>query len=166
MMRNDLARIRRASGIYRRILSALIPVVPAAVIVCWALFNQLPEGFRADLPAAPVGVLHPIQIVLAILITSLPAAVGLFALMTLRSLCGLYAQGAIFTAANVTCYRRLGYALLAWVTAGVFYTPLISAVLTYANGTGQRMLVLNLGVSDLSTLIIGGVVLMVAWVMD
>ncbi len=158
--------IQRTSQRYVVLTNILIVSVPLITFLYWVGFNALPDGFHAHLPARPQAALAAWQIALALLVSALPTGVGLFGLITLRTLFRLYATGQVFTARNVTCFRRLGYALIAWVAASILFTPLISLVLSAANPQGQRSVVAELGVSDFAVLFIGGVVLIVAAVMD
>ncbi len=163
---NNIENIQQISSKYILLLNALILAVPAGTLLYWLFFNSLSDGFLAELPVLPNEGLSSLQIILAVLVSFIPMSVGLYTLITLRILFTLYESGVIFSVENVTCFRRLGYALIAWVIANMLFTPLISLVLSFANAPGNRNLVMNFGIEDISTLIIGGVVLIVAWVMN
>ncbi|MCH9675121.1 MAG: DUF2975 domain-containing protein [Gammaproteobacteria bacterium] len=72
----------------------------------------------------------------------------------------------MFSAENVKYIRRLGYVLIAWVVANTIFTALISLVITFANAEGERVLVAEFGIVDLFALIVGGIILVIAWVMN
>jgi len=49
--------------------------------------------------------------------------------------------------------------------ANLIFVTLISIVLTFNNVPGERLVVAQLGISDVGTLIIGAVIVLVSWVM-
>ena len=163
---NGLSRIQRTSRRFRLFFQALVFLIPLANLVFWISFNALPAGFLQNLPVVPINPL-PVQVLAAgFLVSLLPLGVVVFGLLTLRRLFLLYEGGIIFSGANVHCFRRLGYAFIAWAVANLLYTPLLSVILTAANPPGEKALVLQFGSPHLATLITGGVVLLIAWVMD
>jgi hypothetical protein len=74
--------------------------------------------------------------------------------------------GRIFDPENVACYRGLGKALLLWAGASFVQTPLLSIIATLPNPPGTRLLTLGVGSGELGFLFLGGLVLVVSWVMD
>ena len=140
--------------------------IPTFDFFYWAFFNHLPEGLLADLPVAPAQPLSSLSLSLAFLVSLLPVSVALYGVAALGALFKLYENGIIFAAENVKYFRRLGYALMAWVMANALFTPLISLVITFGNPPGERVVVAEFGVLDASILAIGSVVLLVSWVMN
>ena len=163
---DGMNHIQRMSQRYRILFNVLIISIPALDFLYWVFFNHLPEGFVATLPVLRSYPLSSPFLALAFLASLLPVSAALYGVMTLRALFSLYEKAIIFSAENVMYFRRLGYALIAWVISNALFTPLISAIMTYSNPPGDRMLVAQLGVFDISTLLIGCVVLLIAWVMD
>ncbi len=86
--------------------------------------------------------------------------------ISLRELFKLYERAIVFSERNVNCFRRLGYTLISWVFANLIFVVLISVVLTFNNLPGERVVVAQFGSSDVVTLIIGAIVLLVSWVME
>ena len=163
---DGMGHIKRTSRRYGQLLTALIVAVPALDLAFWASFNHLPEGFLADLPVSPTQPLSALSLSLAFLVSLIPLGVALYGLFTLRALFKLYEKAVIFSAENVKCYRRLGYAFIAWVIANALFAPLISLVITFNNPPGQRALVAQFGIMDATNLIIGAVILLISWVMN
>jgi hypothetical protein len=161
-----MEHIQSVSRKYIALINVLLISVPVGTALYWIFFNGLPDGFRADLPVSPKDDLQASYLVLAFVVTLIPMGVGIYGLLALRALFRLYEQGKIFTAQNVSCFRRLGYTLIAWVVATALFTPLISAVLSYSNALGERAIVAKFGIADFSTLIVSGVVLILASVMN
>lgn len=125
------------------------------------VFHNLPLGLRT----------HPIHFdwfsqSFAFFASILPASILMFTFYNLVALFRHYEQGQIFHEENVRCYRRLGYALFAWVIGGLIYSAFISFVLTINNGLGQRVIAVDIGTKDITTLIVGGIIILIAWVME
>lgn len=165
MTDNNIDRVRRVSRRYLVLFNILLVVTPFATFSYWGFFNSLPKGFHAELPILPVESLSGFQLSLGVLISLLPLGVTLNGLVTLKSLFRLYADGIVFSIDNVKYFRRLGYVFIAAVIANAIFTPLISLVITSSNPAGERALVAQFGIVDLYTLIAGGIILVIAWVM-
>ncbi len=161
-----MEHLQRASRRFRILLWIFIVGVPLLNLLYWASFNHLPDGLLADLPAAAIQPLSGLSLSLAFVVSLLPVGVALYGLITLEALFKLYQKGIVFSQQNVRLFRRLGFVLLTWVAANALFTPLISVVITFNNPPGSRELVAQFGVLDLSTLVIGAVVLLLSWVMN
>lgn len=168
MMINDntnIYRIQRVSGRFRLLLTVLIVLIPVATLMYWLFFNSLPMGFKVELPVSvntelPLGFL-----LLAFLVSLIPVSAALYGAANLKKLFGLYENAIVFSEQNVNCFRHIGYSLLSWVGANFIFTILISLVLSFAKPTGPRQITLQFDHSDVGTLIIGAVILLVSWVM-
>lgn len=110
--------------------------------------------------------LSPMHKISGFLVMMIPVSVLFFALYQGIRLFSLYEKGYIFSRENVTSYRRLGYAMFAWVGSNIIYTPLMTFVMTHANPSGQRFISVSMSLSDVATLLVGGVVLLISWVMQ
>lgn len=166
MTDNTIHHVQRVSRKYLILFNVLLVAMPVAVFLYWSFFNHLPDGFHTDLPVTPTQALSLSQLVLGGLVTFLPLAVALYGLLTLKALFQLYADAIMFSSENVKYFRRLGYVFIAWVMVNAIYTPLISLVITSANPVGERVLSVQFDIVDLFTLIIGGIILVIAWVMN
>ena len=85
---------------------------------------------------------------------------------TLGRLFSLYAQGRVFGRENVACFRRMAVLLFWWVGAGLVYEPLMSLVVTAMNPPGHHLITLGISGLDLTALVTGGVLTVLARVMD
>ncbi|MHA7841487.1 MAG: DUF2975 domain-containing protein [Gammaproteobacteria bacterium] len=165
-----MEKLQRVSARFRQLFQVLFYGTPLLYGAYWyyvdrlprnIVFHNLPLGLRA----------HPIHFTwvsqsFALLASILPASILMFAFYNLVALFRHYEQGNIFHEDNVRRYRRLGYALFAWVIAGLLYGAFVSFVLTAANGPGQRVIALDIGTKDITTLIVGGIIILIAWVME
>ncbi len=166
-MENDnISRIQRVSGKFRVLFTALIFVTPVATLMFWAFFNALPEDAYHSLPVAFDQPLPFKKLLLGSLVSLIPLSVALYGLINLKALFSLYEKAIVFSEQNTQCLHRLGYTLIAWFFASLIYTPLISLVLTFNSPSVQQAIVVRIGLSDLSLLITGGIVLLASWVMQ
>jgi len=158
--------IRRISRRFRVLFQFLMFFVPASNALFWFSFNRLPEAFFQSLPISPTTPL-PLPVLAAGFVASLlPIGVMVYGLATMRRLFQLYENGEIFSGQNVRCFRHLGYAIVAWVIASTVYTPLLSVIITATNPPGEKSLVIQFGSTQLAALIAGGIVMLIAWVME
>jgi hypothetical protein len=164
-MDQQVERITQLGARLRTVTTILMIAVPVVLALAWALVNHLPY-FIAQLPVPVKGYLPWGTRALAFVASMLPGGVAIYALSRLRRLFGLYAKGVIFQAANVECFRQLGYALFAWAGAGFLFKPIAGIILTFHWTPGTRLLVLGLDSQDVVAVFMGLVVITVAWVMD
>lgn len=172
---DNAKRIRRLSARLNVVVTALLALVPLAVLLYWVFYNDLPPDW-IFLKSVAAGALElalggrlpasPMCRTLGFFVTLIPTGVGLYGLLGLRRLFALYRAGRVFEPANVACYRRIGRAALFWAGAVFLQTPLLSLALSLDAPKGQRHLTVGIGTTELTALFLGGVVLLIAWVMD
>ena len=161
----QIERIAKVSARLRLVSTLLMFAIPIVLALAWALANHLPY-FVAQLPVPVKGYLPRATRVLAFVASLLPGGVAIYALSRLRRLFDLYAHGVIFRAANVECFRQLGWALFAWAAAGFLFKPIAGIILTFHWTPGTRLLVVGIDSQDVVAVFMGLVVITVAWVMD
>ncbi|MCF8033321.1 MAG: DUF2975 domain-containing protein [Desulfarculaceae bacterium] len=164
-MENQVERIARVSARLRTVTTLLMIAVPVVLALAWAFANHLPYVL-AQLPVPVKGYLPRGTRALAFVASMLPAGVAIYALSRLWRLFDLYAHGVIFRAANVACFRQLGWSLFAWAGASFLFKPIAGIILTFHWTPGTRLLVLGIDSQDVVAGFMGLVVITVAWVMD
>lgn len=171
MANQNITRIQRISKRFRYLFTVLIFFIPLADFLFWLSFNYMPDsfltpdGFLAGLPATADQDLSLLFLAFGFLISLIPVTVATYGMLTLSRLFRLYENAIVFTRDNVRLIRKLGYVIIAWVAANQLFTPLISAVITHGN-PGLPTITVSLNISDLSTLIMGSIVVLISWVMD
>jgi uncharacterized membrane-anchored protein len=100
------------------------------------------------------------------LVTMMPAAVAISGAYYLMRLFHLYEQGQIFRPSNVQCFKKLSRVLIWWFAVGIIHRSLLSVALTLHNPPGQRIFTLGIGSPDLTALLLGGILAVIAWVME
>ena len=89
----------------------------------------------------------------------------MYGLSILIKLFKLYEAGIFFSGDNVSCFKKMSSALFGWVIAGIVATPLTALILTMNNPSGQHVVELSFQSADLTALIVGGILRVVAGVM-
>jgi len=166
-MENDnIKRIQRISRKFRLLFTVLTYCIPTMILLYWMFFNHLPIGFTSELPVVVKQILPFETLLLAFLVSLIPASVATYGVIKLRKLFSLYEKAIVFSEQNVKCFRHLGYTLISWVISNLIFVMLISVVLTFNNSPGERLMVAQFGISDIATLIIGLIIVLVSWVMN
>jgi hypothetical protein len=160
---NRLSRFCRAMKTITTIGIGLIAIAMVAVffIPDWTrnfLLARLGQA-GADLP------LTPSRIAIAALITATPVGIMLYGLWQARLLFSGFAEGQVFTLWSVRRLRNLAAAILAQAVLGPLSSTALLLAFTLSNPPGQPHLGIALSSNDYIALIVGGVLLAVAWVM-
>ena len=163
---NNMLRIKRMSGKLRSVSALMFWTTPLLCAAYWVYFNEFPEVMKVQRIFPMLRELPAVNRTLCFAATMLPAGVAMYGFSVLRGLFGLYAAGELFSERNVSCYRRLGRALLYWAGAVFLNTTLISLAASVGMPQGQRHITVGLGSIELVALFAGAVALVIAWVMD
>ena len=99
----------------------------------------------------------------ALAIDLVPAALGIWALVSLHGLFTLYAKSEVFSAQALTLLNRVAVLMFWQVLAGIVAQAPESALLSWTSG--HRAISLGLGSGDATYLFMAGVVLVIARVM-
>jgi hypothetical protein len=78
----------------------------------------------------------------------------------------LYEAGMVFELANVACFKNLSRVLILWFIAVLISAPLMSLALTINNPVGKRIVTISLEYTDLTALVIGGILMVITRVME
>ncbi|MET4575317.1 DUF2975 domain-containing protein [Ottowia thiooxydans] len=97
------------------------------------------------------------------LIAALPMLSGL---NHLRRLFLLYAEGTMFGELNVQALRGLGRCLILFSIVQMLFTPAMALALSAGNPPGERLLSVGVTVGMLEAALVGGLLLVIAWVMN
>ena len=165
-MRNR-KRIQRASRRLRYLLLIIACTMPVINALMWLFMNTFPEIMYRNMLPYYVDVPLPVSArLMGFMVVMIPTGVAMLGAYYLMRLFQLYEQGHIFKLANVRCFRNLSRVLIAWFVAGIVHRSLLSVALTLHNPPGQRIITLELGSPDLTALLLGGILAVIAWVME
>ena len=168
-----MLNIQKQSRRVRLFLQFLCAVVPSGVIYFW-LTAQTPFDFLSNTGVVQLSFkidsltqlpLSNITRLLATIASLLISGIVLYALSILIRLFRNYENGEIFSSENAVCYQKIGYCLFYWVVGGIIYGGVISVILSFNNPPGERILRLSFVGMDFLTIVLGFLVLIIAWVM-
>jgi hypothetical protein len=163
-------KIKRVARRFRILFQVLFYLAPIAVVWFWLsvhtsfdIFSNV--GVGAQFFTWKV-TLNGTTRFLAIIVSIVPMSISMYAMHQLVKIFRHYEQGDVFSVENANRYQKLAYALFAWVIGGLFYSMVMSFVMTFQNtGFKQKVVAVSFGSYDLMALITGGIVLLIAWVM-
>lgn len=164
---DNVQKIQKASHRLQQVLRVCLVLVPSVSLVVWLTINNAPQAMQAAV--LPHYVQLPLPLwgrLLGFLTSMLHVGVAMYGIIVLMRLFRHYEEGRIFRLENVRCFRSLSRALLLWFAASVVSVPIRSLALTLHHPPGQHYIELSLGSPDLTALLVGLVVGVIAWVMD
>jgi len=162
-MMNRIQRVSRA-------MSALCLIGMIGLPVSLALGWGYPELLGDTYPGwnsrwgAPES-LPAITRVLGFLVSMIPTGVLIYGLARLRRMFQLYEAGNIFSAGSAQYLKQFAVAVMAQAVLGPIAGAMHSVIVTFHNPPGERMLTLSLGSGEYSALLLGGLLLVIAWIM-
>ena len=160
-------RIQRASGKLCRVLLVLIYAMPLVNALVWVFINDFPEAMHRNMLPYFVAVPLPVSArVMGFAVSMIPTGIAMLGAFHLMRLFRLYQQGSIFRPSNVRCFKSLSRVLIWWFAAGIVQRTLMGIVLTLHHPPGQRILTISLGSPDLTALLLGIILAIIAWVME
>ncbi len=163
----NIDRIQRISRLMRLFCTFAIPAIPLTLGVMWLNFELWGRTHPDIIGLGPLPQPMPaMSLILGFVVSMIPGSLAVYAALRLRQLFDFYARGLIFTAENTRCLRGFALAILGFALAKPVAGALMSVVLTMTNPPGQRMLAISFGSSELTTLFVGCIFLIIAWIMD
>lgn len=159
-------RIRRVS----RVMSALCLIGMVGLPISLALGWWYPQILGGPYPAseglwgAPDD-LPALNRLLGFLVSMIPAGILMFGLARLRAMFGLYQAGEIFSIGSARCLKQFAATVLLQVLLAPLAGAAHSVIVTFDNPPGERMLTLSFGSAEYSAILLGGLLLVIAWVM-
>ena len=166
-------KIKKFSRRVRLLLQIIFYLIPIFILWFWLVFHTSHDIFGSlgigtwllEFFGKPVTI-NTLTRILGFIATMLPAGIMMYGIRQLIKLFKNYELGQIFTLANANYYRKLGYTLFALVIGRVIYSALISFIMTFQNVPGQRVAGLTFVGIDIISLITGGIIIIIAWVMQ
>jgi len=149
----------------------ILPLIPA---IHWLGFNYLPAELQSQLSrfsiqSIPCSVESglPFKLRLLAFVGTIPSTLVLiFSLLSLRKLFSLYGQNIYFERQNIDLYKRLGKLAIWAVFCDVFSDTAHTLAMTLINPPGQRILRICFSTEHFKLLIVSGIILVIAMIMD
>jgi len=166
---DNLSKIKRLSKNFHLLLSIILFLVPLYYVFYWSLINHLPETLITVNTLSKPLIPHDLPVKLqfaGFFVSLLPLSALTYGLVNIRKIFSFYRQGVIFTFEHVSLFRKTAKALLFWVVFSIVYESAKNVLFTLGNPPGSRIINVGLGSAGITTLIVGGIVFLIAWVMD
>ncbi len=166
---DNMEKIKKFSKKFHWLLSLFMVLAPLYYILYWVFINQLPEPLvtvnTTPTPVAPHQL--PAMLQLAGFAASLlPLAALLYGLANIRKLFAYYMEGVIFSLEQVRLFRNIAKVIILWVVFSVLYDSVKSILFSLGNPPGQRVVSIGFGTEEISTLVVGLIAFLIAWVME
>jgi len=166
---DNLSKIKKLSKGFHLLLTVILFLVPLYYVLYWSLINHLPETLITVNTLSEPLISHDLPITLqfaGFLVSLLPLSALTYGLVNIRKIFSFYKQGVIFSFEHVILFKKTAKALLLWVAFSIVYESAKSVLFTISNPPGSRIINVGLGSSEMTTLMVGGIVFLIAWVMD
>ena len=166
---DNLSRITKFSKNIYLFLSFLLVVIPLYYVSYWLFINYLPESFiNVNIHPTPL-IPNELPIKLQIIgffISLLPFSALIYVITNIRKLFSFYKEGMIFSFEHVSLFKQTAKALVLWAIFSIIYESAKSVIFSVGNAPGSRVLKVGLSSAEITTFVIGGIVFIIAWVMD
>lgn len=164
----NLLKIKKMSKGFYLLFTILMAVIPLYYILFWVCINHLPETLISNV--APESFLSfPLSIKLRLLgftASLLPLSALIYGVANLRRLFSFYKQGTIFSMEHARIFRKVAKALVLWCLFSILYEAAQSVLFSISNPPGSRVISVGVSSFEVTTLIVAGIALFTAWVMD
>ncbi len=165
----NLSKIIKFSKFFHFVVTFMLAAMPLYYIVFWSMINHLPTKLvTVNIQRTPL-IPHELPIELQLIgfmICLLPMSALMYGLANIRKLFSFYREGIIFSPEHVIIFKKTAQALLLWVVLSMIYESAKSVLFSLGNPPGQRILEVGIGTAEITSLLVGGIVFVVAWVMD
>jgi hypothetical protein len=164
-----MSKISKTSYKYSLLFKALFIIYPLYTVYIWLSGATIPFGYNAirmlqegiDFSSFPLTLR-----VYACLLYMIPTALVMAQFYYLAQLFQLYAKGMIFAKQNINYLKKIGFMLIWQAIAVILVQPLITMVLTINAAPGEHIFAVALSNDEVSSMAIGGIVILISWVMN
>ena len=166
---DNLSKIKKVSKNFHLLLSFLVVMVPLYYVSYWVFVNHLPETLinvnAHTTPLIPNELPIKLQII-GFFTSLLPLFALSYVIINIRKLFSFYKEGVIFSFEHVSLLKKTAKALVLWVVLSIIYESAKSVIFSAGNPPGSRVLKVGFSSAQITTLLVGGVVFIIAWVMQ
>lgn len=166
---DNLTKIKKLSRNFHHLISFLLIVIPLYYVGYWVFINHLPAKLiTVNISSTPL-IPHKLPIKLqfvGFMASLLPLSVLSYGLVNIRKIFSSYKEGIIFSFEHVGFFKKTAKALMLWVFLSMIYESAKSILFSIGNPPGSRVIDVNFGSTEITPLLVGGIVFVIAWVMD
>lgn len=166
---SSIDKIRKISHFLILSFKILMLTLPLLTIAYWFGLISLPKEyfsmFRVPVDVDITTLRFNLKLA-ACLIDLIPTGIVLLGFYYLIKLFELFSNQIFFGLQNVTYIRKIGFNLLLQFAASILVQPFISLILTFDAPKGGHTIAIGMGNNEISTLLIGTVVILFSWIME
>lgn len=160
---SDLRGVRRVSKVMSALCLFSMLLLPTWIAIIW-LEPDLFRLFAPDSNFKPESWSTTIRVI-GFLISMIPSGVLIYGLFRLHRLFQRYATGQIFTTDAARHLKHFAVAILLQSLLQPMRGTALSVLLTFNNPPGKRSVTFHFGSDEIEALVIGGLLLVIAWIM-
>jgi hypothetical protein len=161
-----IKRVRRVSRLMAGLCLFGMVALPAGLVWLWANPVWLADAYPAARLHMGDPANWPSYIPFAgFALTLGPASVLIYGLDQLRRLFRLYASGEIFSPEAARRLKRFAVAVMLQFLLRPLTGAALSVLFTAHNPPGQRAIAISFGSPEFTALLLGGLILVIAWIM-
>lgn len=166
---DNLSKIKKFSKKFHLLISLMLAASPVYYVGYWVFINILPKTLvTVNVDSTTLVPNHlPIKLqLIGFAISLLPLSALIYGLMNISRLFSLYMEGVFFSFEHVSVFKKTSKALLSWVLLSMLYESAKSILFSIGNPPGQGVVSVSFGSSEFTNLLVAGIVIVIAWVMD
>jgi hypothetical protein len=162
----DLDRVRRFSRAMAKVTTAGIVLIALLMVLVFLIPDWTRNFLLAKLGQAGADLpLRPDSVAAGAAVTAVPVGIMLYGLWQVRALFCEFGWGRVFTTSSALRLRNFAAAMLAQAVVGPLSSTALLLAFTWSNPPFDRHIGIAFSTDDLLALILGGVILAVAWAM-
>ena len=162
----DFNRLQRFSRVMATVTAVSIGLIAVLMVLVFLIPDWTRNLLLARLGQAGADLaLTPGHLAAGAAVTAVPVGVLLYGLWQVRALFLGFATGQVFTSSSARRLRNFAVAMLAQAVLGPLSSTGLFLAFTLSKPPGDRHLGIALSTNDFLALILGGVILAVAWAM-
>ena len=166
---DNLSKIKNFSRSFHLLISFLMVMIPLYYVLYWIFINYLPEKLITvnihPTPLIPNKLPVKLQII-GFFASLLPLSALTYGLVNIKKLFSFYKEGIIFSFEHVSIFKNTANALVLWVVFSMIYESAKSVLFSVGNPPGSRVVEVGFSSAEITTLLVGGIVFVIARVMD
>ena len=161
-----LTKVRRVSTVLLALCWASILAIPALEIFVWTSPDFLIQlDYLEGMVFTPEN-LTPVHLAGGFVISMISQSVLLYGLWRLQALFCAYRRGELFEARTTSHLKTFSICILLYLILQPFTEAALTALVTSGNPEGERMVAISVSSDDIHIMLLGGLLLVVAWVLN
>ncbi len=156
-------KIQMLSKAIARVTTGLLIILPVISFMIWAKLDWLSAMFRQEYDASTFNIKTQ---AFGALFSLLPLSIWMYGLYNIRNLFINYAKGRVFFAENARYIKRFAWMSILGGGLAPIFGGVYSVILSMNHPVGERMLSVGLGTTEIQTLLLGLVFVVIAHVME